>query len=174
MSKVSIRPFQQDDAESISQLANNKKIWDNLRDYMPYPYTLQDAHDFIEMKLAVSPMFDFAIIYEDTLVGVIGGGIQNDIYRHSAEVGYWLGELYWGKGIASEALNLFVDYAFEELDIKRLFTAVFEYNPASIKVLEKAGFKHEGISKKSIIKNNEFYDEVKFGLLNPKYFPAQK
>lgn len=170
MTKVSIRSFQRDDADAIARLANNKKIWDNLRDYMPYPYTLKDAHDFIEMKLAITPTFDFAIIYEDDFVGVIGGNGQNDIYRHSAEIGYWLGEPYWGKGIASEAVKLIVEYAFNELDIKRLFTSVFDYNPASMKVLEKAGFQREGIAVKSIIKNDAYHNEVKFGLVNPKYF----
>jgi len=97
MSQVSIKAMQIQDAERLALLGNNKKIWDNLRDYIPHPYTLQDANDFIEMLSKSEPLTTFGIFYDDELVGVMGYNLQKDIYRESAEIGYWLGEAYWGK-----------------------------------------------------------------------------
>lgn len=174
MSEISIRHLRKRDAERLAEYGNNKKIWDNLRDYMPYPYTLNDAYDFIDSLTDNKTNNAFAVCLDDEFVGVMGYNIQSDIYRESAEIGYWLGEPYWGKGITSKALKLAIDHAFEVSKMKRLFTAVFEYNEASIRVLEKAGFINEGRARKSIIKNEQFYDEIKFGLLNPKFFPTEK
>lgn len=174
MSKVTIRHLRKHDEEILSKLADNKKVWDNLRDYIPHPYTRQDAADFIEFILSHKPITTFAVCLDDEFVGVMGYNLQTDIYSHSAEIGYWLGEPYWGNGIASKAILLVIDHAFNTLDLRRLYTAVFDYNPASMKVLEKAGFQREGRGIKSIIKNGEYYDEIKFGLLNPKYFPSEK
>lgn len=174
MTEVIIRHLHKQDAESLSSLANNKKIWDNLRDYIPHPYTLEDAESFIEMISTNPPITTFAISYLDEFVGVMGYNLQKDIYRESAEIGYWLGEPYWGKGIASKAIGQVINHAFNELDLKRLFTSVFDYNEASMRVLEKAGFHREGRAIKSIIKNGVYLDEIKFGLLNPKYFPLEK
>lgn len=174
MSSVTIRHLRKHDEEILSKLADNKKVWDNLRDYIPHPYTRHDAKVFIEMILSNTPITTFAICYEEVFVGVMGYNLQTDIYSHSAEIGYWLGEEYWGKGIASKAILKVIDHAFNELDLRRLYTAVFDYNPASMRVLEKAGFQVEGRAIKSIIKNGKFHDEIKFGLLNPKYFPSNK
>jgi len=174
MSEVTIRHIGKQDAERLAQLGDNKKIWDNLRDYIPHPYTLQDADYFIAMLSKSDPVTTFAVCYNDEFVGVMGYNLQTDIYRESAEIGYWLGEAYWGKGIASKAILLVIDHAFNVLDLKRLYTAVFDYNEGSRRVLEKAGFQYEGRAVKSIIKNGAFHDEIKFGLLNPKYFPEHK
>jgi len=174
MSEVTIRPTQKQDAERIALMGNNKKIWDNLRDYIPYPYSLKDGQDFVKMLSDSDPVTTFAVCYHEELVGIMGFNMQTDIYRESAEIGYWLGEDYWGKGIASKAILLVIDYAFNVLDLKRLYTAVFDYNEASRRVLEKAGFRYEGRAIKSIIKNGEYHDEIKFGLLNPKYFSEHK
>lgn len=173
MIEVRIRHLRKQDAERLSKLANNKKIWDNLRDYMPFPYTLEDAFGFIDFVSKDEKNNAFAICVGDELVGIMGYNIQSDIYRESAEIGYWIGEEYWGKGITSKALTLAVDHAFQKSDVRRLFTAVFEGNDASMKVLEKAGFKKEGRARKSIIKNGIYLDEIKFGLLNPKYFSEE-
>jgi len=158
----------------LARLGNNKNIWDNLRDYIPHPYTLKDAEDFIQMLSESDPVTTFAVCYNEEFAGVIGYNMQTDIYRDSAEIGYWLGEEFWGKGIMSRAIMLVIDHAFNTIDLKRLYTAVFDYNVGSRRVLEKAGFQYEGRAVKSIIKNGKYHDEIKFGLLNPKYFPEHK
>jgi len=174
MSDVTIRHIEKQDVEQLARLGDNKKIWDNLRDYIPHPYTLKDAEDFIKMLSESDPVTTFAVCYDAVFAGVMGYNLQTDIYRESAEIGYWLGEEFWGKGIASRAIMLVIDHAFNTLDLKRLYTAVFDYNVGSRRVLEKAGFQYEGRAIKSIIKNGEYHDEIKFGLLNPKYFPEHK
>lgn len=173
MSEVTIRHLRKQDAEKLSEYANNKKVWDNLRDYIPHPYTLKDAQEFIEFISTGEKITTFAVCYEGEFVGVIGYNLQTDIYRESAEVGYWIGEPFWGKGITSKAIVLVIEHAFEKSDLKRLFTSVFDFNEASIRVLEKAGFHREGRAIKSIIKNGVYLDEIKLGLLNPKYFPSE-
>lgn len=107
----------------------------------------------------------FGIFREKELCGVIGLKPQSDIYRMSVEVGYWIGEPYWGQGIAHQALEQIISFGFAELSINRIFAAVFSQNAASIKVLEKAGFQKEGILKKAVFKNGEFLDEIRYGLL---------
>ncbi len=160
---VVLRSFEKDDAKQLAKLANNKNVWDNLRDYIPFPYSEKDATEFIEFCLSLNPITNFAIEYNGELAGSIGLIPQRDVYRKSAEIGYWIGEPFWGKGIVTEAVRLITDYGFDNLDIVRIFTGVFAYNHASRKVLEKNGFKEEGVFEKSVYKNNEFHDEVRFG-----------
>jgi [ribosomal protein S5]-alanine N-acetyltransferase len=159
---VTLRVLQNTDAPILAQLANNKKIWDNLRDYIPYPYTQNDAEWFIGQCLQESPPLTFAIEYKGALCGVIGLVSQKDVYRKSAEIGYWIGEPFWNKGIATIAVKLISEYGFNELNLVRIFTAVFEYNPASMKVLEKNGYVREGVFKKSVIKNGELWNEHRY------------
>ena len=159
---ITIRPFVKTDRKRLALYANNKKIQQNLRDSMPYPYDLKDADFFIETVLAESPIYTFAVLLENKLVGVCGLNLQEDIYRKSCEVGYWVGEPFWGLGIASSALKLITNYAFEELDKIRIFTGVFEFNKASMKVLENCGYQKEGVFSKALIKDGKFYDEVRY------------
>jgi ribosomal-protein-alanine N-acetyltransferase len=153
---IKIRKLKIDDALIIAQLIDNHKITDNLRDGIPSPYSEKDAVGFIERN-EDSP--SFAITAEDELVGVIGLTIQQNIHRKNAEIGYWISESFWGKGIASEAVKLICAYGFENLDIVRVFAEVFSPNIASQKVLEKSGFKKECVIEGGLIKNNVLLDE---------------
>lgn len=162
---IRLRELQPADNERLAELANNKKIWDNVRDFFPHPYTQKDANEFIGICAKENPKTTFAIEFHKELTGVAGLVLQTDIYRKSAEIGYWIGEPYWNKGIATSAVKLLVNYGFESLKLYRIFTGVFEYNKASQKVLEKCGFKHEGIFEKSVFKNNTIFDEYRYGMV---------
>lgn len=159
---IKIRSLKSSDKSDLVKLANNKKVWDNLRDHIPFPYSDKDAEFFINLTQKEDPKQNFGIEYKGKICGVIGLTIQKDIYRKSAEIGYWLGEPFWRKGIASKAVELIVEYGFKDLNLIRIYTGVFEFNIASMKVLEKNGFKKEGIFKNAIIKNEKIYDEHRF------------
>jgi RimJ/RimL family protein N-acetyltransferase len=162
---VLLRELCPEDAIPLAVLANNKKIFDNVRDFFPYPYTEKDAEDFIGYCQQENPVRTFAVIYEQSLAGVIGLVLQSDVYRKTAEIGYWIGEPFWNRGIATRAVNLMVGYAFDRLDLIRLHTGVFDYNKASQRVLEKCAFKLEGIFERSIIKNDKICDEYRYARL---------
>lgn len=167
--KIKIRPLKLSDKAELAKLANNKKIWDNLRDYIPFPYKESDAEFFINLTKEENPKQTFGIEYKDKLSGVIGLVIQKDVYQKSAEIGYWIGESFWGNGIATKAVELITRYGFDKLDLNRIYTGVFEYNAASMKVLEKNGYEKEGIFKNAIFKNDKVCDEHRFYKLNEKY-----
>lgn len=146
----------------MAQLANNKKIFDNVRDHFPFPYKEEHAEAFIKKTLKEDPRQTFGIEYKGDLCGAIGFIPQNDVYRKSAEVGFWIGEPYWGKGIVTRAIQLITDYGFNELNLARIYAGVLEYNIGSMKALEKNGFKKEGVLIKAAYKNEQFYDEHRF------------
>ena len=158
LGNITLRSWQEKDIKSLSRNANNKKIWDMLRDEFPFPYTELAAKQWITIANKNSPKTNFAIIYKEAAIGGIGVEIQSDVYRKNAEIGYWLGERYWNKGISTKALKTMVHYTFEKFDINRIFAHVFESNIASIRVLHKCGFLEEACLKKSIIKNNKIQD----------------
>jgi RimJ/RimL family protein N-acetyltransferase len=160
--EVKIRPLKLADSPSLAKLANNKKVWNNLRDSMPSPYDENDAKTFIELTEKENPRQNFGITYQGRLCGVIGVNVQKDVYRKSAELGYWLGEPFWGKGIATQAVKLITNYGFGELDLNRIYAGVFQYNSASMKVLEKNGYKKEGLFKNAISKNGKVCDEHRY------------
>lgn len=162
---VKIRKLHTTDSVRLSELANNKNIWDNVRDFFPHPYTEKNAIEFIELCNRENPQITFAIEFEGKLVGVIGLVLQSDIHRLSAEIGYWIGEPYWNKGIATKAIRLLTHYGFHTLNLQRIYTGVFDYNKASQRVLEKCGFELEGILKKAIIKNNNIIDQYCYALI---------
>jgi [ribosomal protein S5]-alanine N-acetyltransferase len=157
--KVTIRPWMHDDAAALATHINNKKIWDNLRDYIPHPYTLADAGDYIAQQQGTNPAQNFAILCDGALAGGAGIILKQDVYRKTAEIGYWVAGPYWGRGIATEAVRLIKAYAFDTFDIVRLQAEVFDYNKASMKVLEKNGFAHEAVHRKAVIKNGELLDD---------------
>ncbi|WP_243349774.1 GNAT family N-acetyltransferase [Parabacteroides sp. FAFU027] len=165
---VSLRLFHLEDTQRLSELANNEKIASNLRDGFPHPYSMADAKKFISYCQFQQPTMNFAIEYQGEYVGNIGLVQGTDIYCKSAEVGYFIGESYWKKGIASQALSLITRYGFETLGLIRIYTGVFEYNQASMKVLEKCGFTREAIFRKSIWKNDQIWDEYRYALINPE------
>jgi [ribosomal protein S5]-alanine N-acetyltransferase len=152
-----LRPWQSGDEKSLLENANNYKIWLNLKDIFPHPYTLTDAFEWV--KIAADVKANFAIEVDGKAVGGIGILLKDDIYRKNAEIGYWLGENYWGKGIISAAILEVVVYTFKNFDINRIYAGVFEYNLASMRVLEKAGFHKEAILKQSLLKEGKLFDE---------------
>jgi RimJ/RimL family protein N-acetyltransferase len=162
---LKLRAFQESDAEQIALLCNNKKIWDNVRDYLPFPYNVDHAIEYIHYCQGENPQTTFAVEYKGEFVGSIGLLQQTDVYRLTAEVGYWIGEPYWGLGIATNALQLITDYGFKTLGLVRIYSGVFDFNKASQRVLEKAGFKLEGIFEKSILKNGTIGSEYRYGLI---------
>lgn len=140
-------------------------IWDNVRDYMPHPYSESDATEFIGKVAEENPQNTFAITYQDQLSGCIGIHPKTDVYRLSAEIGYWIGQPYWGNGIATEAVNQIVDYGLNELNLLRIEAGCFSFNKASQKVLLKAGFQKEATLEKAVIKNGKICDEILFALI---------
>lgn len=162
---VSTRPLRKNDAEQLASLDNNMNIWNNVRDYFPHPYAIKDADFFINLTLQKNPKLTLGKDFNNCLYGVVSLVKQNDIYQHSAELSYWLGEPFGGKGIPTEAVKLITKYGFSELRLQRLFAGVFEYNKSSIRVLEKCDFQIEGIAKKGLIKNQKIWDEYRYAIL---------
>ncbi|HWY97944.1 MAG TPA: GNAT family protein [Bacteroidia bacterium] len=163
--QVSLKPPAISDAKDISLLANNRKVSINMRDRFPYPYTEQNALDFIANQQNKTPAETFGIFYNDKAIGLIGLFPQEDVYRFSAELGYWIGEPYWGKGITPDAINLIVPYAFDVLKLTRIYADIFDSNPASMRVLEKCGFTFEGVFKKSVFKDGKFLDSRRYAIV---------
>jgi [ribosomal protein S5]-alanine N-acetyltransferase len=159
----SIRNWVDDDELSLVKYANNYNIWINVDDVFPHPYTRKDAKNWIESTKQL-PQTNFAIASSIEAIGGIGFKLKHDIYRRSAEVGYWLGESYWGKGIVSKALAAIKEYAFTNFDLVRLSATVFEWNKASARVLEKNGFSLEGRLIKSITKNGNTVDSLLYAI----------
>ena len=158
-----IRSWRKSDAVSIAQLADNRAVWRNMRDRFPHPYRRKDAKAWIRAVRKADPETFFAIAVDGTAVGAIGLHPQPDILRRSMEIGYWLGEPYWGRGIATEAVRALTRYAFEHFDIARLYGYVFEWNPASARVLQKAGYRFEGRLRKAVTKDGETMDMLIYG-----------
>ena len=164
--EIKLRQFKKSDSKKLAELCNNKKIWDNLRDYIPFPYSENNAIDFIKHCWTENPQVTFAIEINGELAGCIGLVKQTDVYKLTAEIGYWLGEPFWSMGIMTKAVRLITEYGFTNLGLIRIYTGVFDFNKASQKVLEKAGFKFECIFEKSVLKNNKICDEYRYGLIN--------
>ena len=154
-----------DDVESIARHANNRKIWLNLRDRFPHPYGPEDARVWIESQMNQEPVTSFMIASDAEAFGGISIHLQSDVASKSAEFGYWLGEPYWGIGIATGAVKALVEYAFEQFDLVRLYAKVFETNIGSCRVLEKAGFAQEGRSRKAVFKDGVIMDEFLYALV---------
>lgn len=155
-----------EDAEQMSEIANNFNIWINVRDTFPHPYTKDDAVFFINLCLKENPVVTFAIEYLEEIVGFTGFILLDDIYKNTAELGFWIGESYWNKGIASMTVQKMIAYGFQELNLRRIHASVFDYNKASARVLEKNNFVQEGHFKNAITKNDKICDEIRYALLN--------
>jgi [ribosomal protein S5]-alanine N-acetyltransferase len=164
LSRCLLRPWQRGDERSLVRHANNPKIWRNVRDRFPHPYTQADADWWIETA-SEQAATNFAIVVDGEAVGAIGLILKEDVYRRSAEIGYWLGEDYWGRGIVTEAVRAVTDYAFASFDICRIYAGVFEWNAASMRVLEKAGYALEARLKKAITKDGQCADEFIYALV---------
>lgn len=165
--KCRIRKWELSDAKDLAAALSNKKVQDNLRDGLPYPYTGQDGKEFISAMLSAdeNETFAFAITVDNTVIGSIGIFRQENIHRQTAELGYYIAEEYWGKGIMTEAVRQICEYVFRESDIIRIYAEPFVYNIASCRVLEKAGFQYEGTLRSNAVKNGKVMDMKMYSLL---------
>ncbi|MGE5399441.1 MAG: GNAT family N-acetyltransferase [Ignavibacteriales bacterium] len=155
-----VRSWKWDDEESLIHNADNRNIWINLRDRFPHPYTQQDARNWLKIVVGATPETQFAIEVDGRAVGGIGFLLNDDVHRIQVEMGYWLGEEFWGRGIMTEALKAVTKYAFNNFEIKRIYAGLFEWNKASARVLEKAGYELECRQRKSVIKNGVICDQL--------------
>jgi RimJ/RimL family protein N-acetyltransferase len=162
-----IRTWRASDLESLVENADSLNVWMNLRDQFPHPYTKRDGKTFLRHMRERRPETVFAIAVDGKAVGAIGFVLEKDVDRVSAEVGYWLGEQYWGRGIASEALGAITRHAFERHGLTRVFAVPFAYNKASCRVLEKNGYVLEGCLRRSAIKNGEIVDQFQYAFIAP-------
>lgn len=167
---IILRPWLISDAPRLAQIADNKKIADNVRDGLPSPYSLKDARDWLNLILPenIPPRY-FAITIDDLVVGSIGIVSKNNIYRKNFEIGFFIDENFWGKGIATKAVKAAVSYAFRDFDIIRVYAEVFSDNIASRRAMEKAGLILEATLKKSIIKNDIIKDSCIYSILREDY-----
>lgn len=162
-----IRKWELSDAADLAAVISNKKVQDNLRDGLPYPYTQQDGTDFISAMLAAdkNETFSFAVTIDNKAIGSIGVFRQSNIHWQTAELGYYIAEEYWGKGITTEAVKQICEYVFRKSNIIRIYAEPFAYNKASCRVLEKAGFQYEGTLRKNAVKNGKVLDMKMYSLL---------
>jgi RimJ/RimL family protein N-acetyltransferase len=154
-----VRDWRVEDAPELSRQADNRKIWANVRDRFPSPYTIEDAEQWVRHCSRALPATDFAVEVDGGVAGGIGVVLQTDVERVSAEIGFWLGESSWGRGVMTEAVSAFVPWAFERYSLTRIYAHVFEFNVASARVLEKAGFTREARLRKAVIKDGRVIDE---------------
>jgi len=155
-----LRKWKKTDFESLAEHANNFNIAKWLTNQFPFPYTNEDGKNYLDLIEKDNPTKVFAIEVEGKAVGSIGIFPQSDIHEKSAEIGYWLSEQYWRKGIISKAIQEVVQYGFETFDIVRIFARPFSTNIGSQKVLEKTGFELEARLKQALYKNGEYLDEL--------------
>ena len=170
---VILRPWQLEDADGLAAICNNKKVWNNVRDLMPYPYSRADAKDFLEMTKTKNPLENFCVESDGKAVGNIGVVRFSDVYRKKMEIGFMISEKHWGKGFATEAVAQLVDYVWKTFDVVKIFAGVYDFNAPSMRVLEKNGFQLESINKKGIYKNDKFLDEYIFTIFRPGFIESQ-
>ena len=166
LERCTIRQWRLGDAESLTRHANNRKIWLAVRDLFPHPYTIQDAREFLQRAISEQAEMKFCVEIEGAAVGGIGIHSGQDVYRHTATVGYWLGEEFWGRGIMTEALTAVTDFCFDNFPLGRISAEVFAHNPASARVLEKAGFIFEGRLKNNVMKDGQVLDSLIYARTN--------
>ena len=167
---IVLRPWAISDASNLAIVANNKKIAENVRDGFPFPYSVRDAQDWLNIILPENypPRF-FAIISDRQLVGSIGIITKTDIYRKNLEIGFFISEDFWGKGFATKAIKAATSYAFRDFDIVRVYAETFSDNIGSQKALQKAGFKLEATLKKNIVKNEVITDSCIYSVLKEDF-----
>lgn len=168
LTTCAVRSWRTSDAESLLRYANNRNIWLNLRDAFPHPYTKHDARAYIRSVRDRSPETTFAIAVDDEAVGSIGFVLRTDVERVSAEIGYWLAEPFWGRGITSEALVALTRYAIDTHRLTRIYALPFAWNLASCRVLEKAGYVLEARLRRSAIKDGQITDQMQYAFIAPE------
>ena len=165
-----IREWRSSDAADLAAALSNKNVQDNLRDGLPFPYTEKDGLDYINAMLSAdkNDTFAFAVTVNDKAIGSIGVFRQGNIHRLTAELGYYIAEEYWGKGVMTEAVKQICEYVFAKSDIIRIYAEPFSYNSASCRVLEKAGFQFEGLLRQNAVKNNKVVDMKIYALIKER------
>jgi RimJ/RimL family protein N-acetyltransferase len=166
--RCTVRSWRASDVDSLTRYADNRKIWLNLRDAFPHPYTAQHARDFIRSVRNRSPETTFAIAVDDEAVGSIGFVLHPDVERVSAEIGYWLAEPFWGRGIVTDALAAVTKYALDTHQLTRIYAVPFASNAASCRVLEKAGYVLEARLRRSAVKNGQITDQMQYAFIAPE------
>ena len=167
--RCTVRPWRKSDAVSLVQHANNVNVAKHLRDRFPHPYTDRDAKAFLKHATTIGDPSNLAIDVAGEAVGAVGFVPGRDIERFSAEIGYWLGEDFWGRGIVTEALSLVTDHVFSQLNFLRLYALPFADNPASVRVLEKAGYTREALLRASSVKYGIPKDQLLYSRINPAW-----
>lgn len=162
-----IREWKIEDKKELAENLSNRNVLNNLRDGLPYPYTEEDAADYINAMLSADKdkTFAFAITVDGKVIGSIGIFRQENIHNRTGELGYYIGEAYWGKGYMTSAVRQICDYIFANTDIIRIFAEPFAYNIGSCRVLEKAGFQYEGTLKSNAFKNGHVIDMKMYALV---------
>jgi ribosomal-protein-alanine N-acetyltransferase len=160
-----VRSWRASDIDSLVRAADNRNVWINLRDAFPHPYTRRDARDYLRALRQRPVETMFAIAVKDVAVGGIGFVLRSDVERVSAEIGYWLGESYWGRGIATDALIAVTAHAIARHGLTRVYALPFAWNTASCRVLEKAGYVLEGRLRKSAIKDGKITDQLQYAYI---------
>jgi [ribosomal protein S5]-alanine N-acetyltransferase len=167
--RLQVRPYESIDVASLALNANDKEVWINLPDRFPSPYTYTDAREWINLARTARPIIHFCIAVDGEAAGGIGIFPQDDVHRKTAEIGYWLGKKYWGKGYTTEALQATTSYFFQNFDLVRLYAYVFEWNTGSQRVLEKSGYHLEAVLKQSAFKANKNIDQFLYAKLNENF-----
>jgi ribosomal-protein-alanine N-acetyltransferase len=165
LARCDVRSWHADDVPSLVEHANNRRIWINLRDRFPHPYSKSDGQTFIRHARKMRPETFFAIAVGGAAIGGIGFVLQTDVDRMSAEIGYWLGERFWGRGIATEALAALTRHAVEAHGLTRVFALPFASNAGSCRVLEKAGYTLEARLRRSAIKDGAIVDQFQYAYI---------
>lgn len=162
---VRLRPWRREDKPALLRHADNRKVWRNLADVFPHPYTADDAEQWFSLAAQPGGAVRLAIERGGEAIGGIGVDAREGVHRHTGHIGYWLGEANWGEGVATAAVRALVSALFEQGRFERLETAVYAWNPASMRVLEKSGFAREGVLRRSVYKDGEFVDSVLYAAL---------
>lgn len=163
-----VRSWRRADLSSLAEHANNRNIWINLRDAFPHPYTQRDARLLLHRARTSAPETTFAIAVDGAAIGEIGFVLRGDVECVSAEVGYWLGERFWNRGITTDALRAITRYAIAAHALTRLYALPFARNTASCRVLEKAGYVLEGRLRRSAVKNSIVIDQLQYAFIAPE------
>lgn len=167
LATCTVRSWEFSDVDTLPAYANNRKIWMNLRDAFPHPYTKQNARDWIRGVKQRPPETSFAIDVDGEAIGGVGFVLHPDVERVSAEIGYWIGEPFWGRGIVTDALRAVTAYAMETHGLTRIYAVPFAWNAASCRVLEKAGYVLEARLRKSAIKDGRLTDQLQYAFIAP-------
>ena len=162
-----MRQWQSSDAEALTNIINNTKILNNLRDGIPYPYTIENAKEFIAQTLNAekNSQYAWAVLANGKVIGSIGVFRKDNIHYRTAELGYYIAEGYWGMGIMTSVLKNVCKFIFENTDIIRIFAEPFAHNTASCRALEKAGFALEGVLRQNAVKNGKILDMKMYSIV---------